>query len=197
MTRRWAAWLLSVPLAVVGAEVVHWLVYRIMYPDPVVRAGVLAASGHSYFQFAPVGGALLAALVVLGFVGRALASRVGGGRNLDARTLMVLSPLLFVFQECGETLATGHSPFAAVYAPTFLPGLLLQLPFALAAYGLARLLLGGADRLNLLVGRVALSAVPALLVPLRRPTVWAGVSVTWLFRGGVGTRGPPPAASRS
>jgi len=108
--------------------------------------------------------------------------------RIAARPLLALAPLLFALQECGEMLAAGHSPFTALDAPTFLPGLLLQLPFALAAYLLARMLLGGAERLR--SAAPALSAVPAvaalrLLVPAREQLLpdSARLCSSWSERG--------------
>ncbi len=47
-SRRVAAWLVSVPLMVVGSQVAHVLAYRLVYPNAHVRLSALLASGHTY-----------------------------------------------------------------------------------------------------------------------------------------------------
>jgi hypothetical protein len=66
----------------------------------------------------------------------------------------LLAPAAFVVQEHLETLLhTGAAPFGTVLQPTFLPGLLLQIPFALAGYAIARALVRLADGVRALIGR--------------------------------------------
>jgi hypothetical protein len=75
------------------------------------------------------------------------------------------------------SLHTGSFGWRALAAPTFVPGLLLQLPFALAAYVAARLLLRAARAVGRalarrpLVGRHRSFAPAAARVPcgLRTP----------------------------
>jgi hypothetical protein len=79
-----------------------------------------------------------------------------------------------VLQEVLElSLHTGQFGWRAALAPTFLPGLALQLPFALAAYLMARLLLRAAERIGV---AFAQPVVPAPLdgrhwLAARRPFV--------------------------
>ena len=79
--RRAAAWLLSVPLMVVGSEVAHVLAYRWVYPQAQVRLRALLATGHAYMLgpagfwpvlFGVVGGIELVAVswVLVGSVSR-------------------------------------------------------------------------------------------------------------------------------
>jgi hypothetical protein len=95
-----------------------------------------------------------------------------------------LPPLAFVFQEVLErSVHTGTLFWQAVEAPTFLPGLLLQLPFALAAYLVARLLLRVAER----AGRAFRAAPPRVaFTTLRRLEAAAPPAL----------RRPSPLASR-
>ena len=60
-----------------------------------------------------------------------------------------------------RSLHLGTFAWQTAFAPTFLPGLALQLPFALVAYVAARLLLRAAER----AGRAFAPARP----PVRRP----------------------------
>jgi hypothetical protein len=178
-------------LALTGTELAHWLVYRIVYPDPYERAQILAASGHGYFVYAPLAGALVGALVLSALAARAF------GRSSSAPTaqptaapLLLIAPLLFAIQECSEAVSVGHSPLSAVYTPTFLPGLLLQFPFAALAYASARLLARGADRLN-----VALRGCPPSTQRERRLALSGPRRVlpprTAGLRGDLRERGPP------
>ena len=82
----------------------------------------------------------------------------------------LLPPITFALQEHAERLLhSGHLPLAAALEPTFLIGLALQLPFALAALAIARLLLSLADRLGMALGRTR-----TLHSPLARQIVPAG-----------------------
>jgi hypothetical protein len=65
---------------------------------------------------------------------------------------------VFCLQEILElSLHSGTFGWRAVLAPTFLPGLALQLPFALAAYLVARILLRAATALGLALARPRLA----------------------------------------
>jgi hypothetical protein len=152
---------------------------------------VLALTGHGYLDRLPLalGVALSIALVAL-LVTVIDASRGRQARALPAWAFGVLAPVAFALQEIIElSLHTGTFAWHVVAAPTFLPGLALQLPFSLLAWLAARLLLRAASR----AGR-ALAAQPpagrlvALLTPapaaatLPRPRVLA-------YR--LAERGPP------
>ena len=79
-------------------------------------------------------------------------------RHVPAWAFALVPPVGFVLQELLElSLHTGTFGWQAVLAPTFLPGLLLQLPFALAAYVAARVLLRTAEH----VGRAFRPALAA------------------------------------
>jgi hypothetical protein len=97
---------------------------------------------------------------------------------------------MFVIQEVLElSLHTGGFNVHALLAPTFLPGLLLQLPLALVAYLAASFFLRGAERVGRALAQprtlpilVQLLIAPAS-APLHARAVVAGCS----------SRGPPPA----
>jgi hypothetical protein len=196
MNRRGAAWLLALALLAAGTECAHWLTYRLVYPDPYTRATVLAASGHGYLSNWPAAAALGGALVIV-----ALAARVFGrpGRAdspISLGSLLAIAPLSFALQESIETISAGHSPFLAVYAPTFLPGVLLAAPFGLAAALLARLLLRGADRLHTLYWRRRATRASSA-APRMRPGVAVASNAQLLLAGGLVVRGPPPLLRRA
>jgi aminoglycoside phosphotransferase len=70
-------------------------------------------------------------------------------RHAPAWAFGLVPPAGFALQELLElSLHTGTFGWRAILAPTFLPGLLLQLPFALAAYVAARLLLRAAEQIG-------------------------------------------------
>jgi len=164
--RRRLTWLVAVPAMLVGSQAAHGLAYRLAFPDAQLRLHVLALTGHGYLARLPValGVAGAAAGVGLGFAAwdAAHGRRV---RELSPLAFALLPPLAFTLQELLElSLHTGRFGWQAFAAPTFVPGLALQLPFALLAYVAARLLLRAAVRL----GR-ALAARPRnVVLPLVR-----------------------------
>jgi len=180
---------------VAGSEVAHVVAYRLVYPNPLERAAVLSSSGHGYFAYTP-----LALAIGLAMVGCAWFARASQARSTAASPIAVsawpfaaLPPATFALQEHLERLIhDGAFPFGAVLEPTFMIGLALQLPFALAVYIVARLLLRAADRVGVLF-RVA--ARPRLVGPARRvwpPETIALPRVAPLAAGSSG-RGPPTA----
>ena len=155
--RRGAAWLAAAPLMLGGSQLAHALAYRIAYPQAHVRVVEMLATGHSYFVRLPLvlaaaGACLLVSLVVTSFD----AARGLKARALPAWAFALLPPLAFALQEVLElSLHTGTFAWRAVLAPTFVPGLLLQLPVALLMYLVARLLLRAAERLGRALRRPA------------------------------------------
>jgi hypothetical protein len=203
MSRCVLAWFVSVPLVLAGVEGGHWLAYRLVYPSSSLRAQALAHSGHAYLSYAPLFFAVAGAVCLCAFGLRVFAR---GDRDsvvvqVPLLPFLLVAPLAFAFQECSESLLVGGWPFAAPLAPTFLPGLVFQAPFALLAFLVARWLLRAAERLRTFAaGGVAPSfpsapraALSMRLVQLRRLTALAG---------GHAERGPPrgfvpaPAACR-
>jgi hypothetical protein len=192
VVRRSLAWFVALPLMLAGSEVAHVLAYRWVYPSSPVRLHALLSSGHGYMDRLPVVLAIASAVALVSLLaGVADAARGRGLRPLPAWAFALLPLTTFVLQEILErSLHTGTFFWQAVESPTFVPGLVLQLPFAGAAYVAARLLLRTAER----VGRAlapaprpaARVAAPQLPVPLseflprRRPLG------CWLAK-----RGPP------
>jgi hypothetical protein len=189
--RRGLTWLVAVPLLLAGSQVAHALTYRIVYPGTSVRVHALVITGHGYLDRLPVAlaVALAVALVAL-FVAVLDASRGRESRALPAWAFAVLAPLAFALQEILElSLHTGTFAWHAVAAPTFLPGLALQLPFSLLAWLVARLLLRAAGRAGRALvarppvpGAIAFAASAPPRVTLARPRVLAS---------GLAKRGPP------
>jgi hypothetical protein len=191
--RRGLAWLVAVCLMLAGSQVAHVLAYVWVYPQAGVRLRVLLASGHSYMDLMPLVLAVAAAVMLISLLVSGVdAARGRSLRPVPAWAFGVLPLLGFALQEHLERwIATGAFPWHAAGAPTFLPGLLLQLPFGLCAYVVARLLLRTAERLgralvsrSVSLGRVRSSSVAAApeSAALPRPS---------LLSCGLAKRGPP------
>jgi hypothetical protein len=166
-----AAWLISLPLAVASWLGAHCFAYWLVSPGAEHQMGLHAEHGHAYLGYTPAivvwGFALLVAGLVL-CVGDGLHGRRPFQPPL--RLFALLPPAGFVAQEHLERLVgSGGIPHHLVTEPTFLVGLALQLPFALAALLLAYAM----SALGFGFGRAA-----AGVFALRRP-VYAGPS-TWL-----------------
>ncbi len=151
--RRGAAWLVTLPIALVGVEAGHALA-NAAFGAPA-EAGELFASGESGAGLVPVLAALALGLLLLG-----LGGRVAGSWWLPRRARSValpfacLPPVVFVLLELVEgTLHSGPLSWSWLYEPTFFAGLVLQLPFALAGYLLALGLLRLSDGIRSLVVR--------------------------------------------
>jgi hypothetical protein len=192
--RRGAAWLAAAPLMLGGSQLAHALAYRLAYPQAHVRVVHMLATGHSYFTQLPLalaaaGACLLVSLAVTTYD----AARGRTARALPAWAFALLPPLAFALQELLElSLHTGTFAWRVVLAPTFAPGLLLQLPVALLMYAVARLLLHAAERIGLALRRPApsLRIAPAFALAPVAPAV--RVRAGWQL-----ARAPPRAALAS
>jgi hypothetical protein len=193
VSRRRLVWLLIVPLAAFGSQLAHALAYRLVTPDEVERAHELAVTGHAYLAHAPAALAVCSVLVLLalGAELRQLArGRTQAIQRPSAVAFAALAPSIYVCQEHFERLFhDGTFPWDTAVQPAFVVGLLLQLPFAGAAYVLARVLLR------------AVRALGGLLIrrPRRRARAWAPRRPAIRFLRprlpalalGYGSRGPP------
>jgi hypothetical protein len=149
--RRRLAWLVALPAMLTGSQLAHALAYRLAYPEAHVRLLRMAATGHGYVAWLPLALGVAGSIAVVALVAAGLdAARGRPIRDVPAFAFALLPPLAFVLQEFLElSLHLGRPSWQFAAAPTFLPGLLLQLPFAVLAYVAARLLLRAAE----LVGR--------------------------------------------
>lgn len=144
------AWLIAVPLAVVGTLAGHAVGYRAALPDSHERAHALAASGHGYLEWAPLAVGLCVAIAGLAFLAAVLAAMrgrepAGGPRRLSL--VAALAPIAFVLQELIERIAhDGHVHWGLVASAPFLLGLATQVPFALLAAAIAFALTTAAER---------------------------------------------------
>ena len=195
--RRSLAWLVAVPLMLAGSEAAHALAYRFAYPDLHVRMHVLLVTGHGYLRWLPLVFGIAAAVVALSLAVAAVdAARGRAPRGLPAWAFALLPPLAFVVQEHVERLLhTGVFPWHEVATPTFLPGLALQLPFALLAYVVARLLLRTAERAGRAVARVAPPRPRLAAIVLAAPAAEPLLPRLAPISRGLAKRGPPLLAS--
>jgi hypothetical protein len=195
MTRRTAAWVISLPLAVTSWLGAHCLAYWLVSPGAEQHMGMHAEHGHAWLGYTPALAIWGLALVVAGLllcIGEGLRGHRPAGPPV--RFFALLPPLAFAVQEHVERLlGSGALPLDLVLEPTFLVGLALQLPFAVAALLLTRALYALGFGLGcVLAGRLALArplrqGPPALL---RRPESATLVSPSLLALGH-GQRAPP------
>ena len=194
--RRVSAWLLVVPLMLAGTEVAHALAYRLVYPQAEVRFRVLAATGHGYMSWAPVLVGVAGGLVVAGLISGILDTAHRRKPRPVPAWMFGLLPLAgYAIQEFVERwLAVGGLPWWMVEQPTFRIGLALQLPFALVAFLLARVLLRVVERVGL-----ALRAARPRLALIGGQRSWSLLAVSAVRASALATghaeRGPPPLLS--
>jgi hypothetical protein len=186
------AWLVVFALTVAGWISAHEVAYRLALPHPHAGGSDVAERGHAYLAF---GALVLALCFLIALVCTAgLVARPDGLRPPSRRLLLfvvLVPPLGFALQELAEgLLTTGALPYEAASEPTFLLGILLQLPFALAALTVARVLFAFARCLARSVGgagrprRVSLELSLPPVIDACRPRVPA-------LAFGYGERGPP------
>ena len=190
--RRALTWLVALPVLLAGSQAAHVVAYRWVYPEAHVRLQALVSTGHGYLSRLPLALGVAGAVATLSLLLSAVdAARGRAARSLPAWAFALLPPLAFALQEFLErSLHLGAFAWQTPFAPTFVPGLALQLPFALVAYVAARLLLRAAER----AGRALAPGRPRLR---RAPPVVAAPPVEALpVRGNalsclLAKRGPP------
>jgi hypothetical protein len=194
MPRRGHAWLLALPLVTVGSLLAHAVAYRIAAPQPDARASLLETTGHGYLSATPFLLGTCLAFLVAGLLAIVLRSWRGAATPPASWPLALLAPLGFAAQEHLERLvATGSFPSELAGQPTFLVGIALQLPFALAALLAAR----GLGRAAEAVGRAIATAAPTRhRLRASAPTAVATLPLPLrpALASGCSGRGPPPSA---
>ena len=177
MGRSHAAWLVGLPLLGAGWLSAHELAYDLLPAGGDEPEAAMAASRHGYLEHAPLVLAALLVLAVATVLGRALERR-RPGRALPA-WVFGLAPLAgFAVQEHLERILHGcDAPWATATEPVFLLGILLQVPFGLAAALVARTFHAAADTLAAAEPerRAPRSAQPLLAPPRAADLVPASV----------------------
>jgi hypothetical protein len=177
-------WLLVLPLMTAGCLGAHSVAYRLVEPEG-------AEAAHGYLALAPFALAVGLALGAAAAVRSAFTGRTQASGPLSVFAL--LPPLAFTLQEhLEEAFLAGALPLDTALEPAFLVGLVLQLPFALAALVVARALLRAADAVGGLICRRQAARLrpptvlrPAFVVDTPRPP-----ALSSLHAG----RAPPPPA---
>ncbi len=194
MRRGLIAWVSTLVLAVVGTQLAHALAYRLTTPDAHDRGQLLTATGHGYLTYAPLALALGFGVLVAVLLAEVRAAARRRGTQACAWRFAFVAPVVFAAQEHLERLAhDGAIPWSTALQGTFLAGLALQLPFALAAYLLARLLLSMARAL----GRRLIDRAPPRSAPVPEPAfprIQPRAPRVAALALGYGERGPPPFA---
>jgi hypothetical protein len=150
MRRFRLAWMLVVALTGVGWLTAHELAYRLAVPHPHSHAQAMQETGHSYLTgHGSLALALCASVAVFALAGLVVRSLRGAPETRASLGVFVMLPALgFVLQEHLERLfASGNVPADMLLEPAVLLGLVVQLPFALAALALASALLSAAETL--------------------------------------------------
>jgi hypothetical protein len=187
MRRRRLAWGLTLPLVAAGGFSAHVLAYTLVSSDH--HSG---SSAHAALMHWRVCVALCLALAVVGAVGYAV-DRVsgGGGGGAPLWAFALLPPAGFVIQEQVEHLLQhGGLSYTLALEPVFLLGLLLQVPFAAAAYLGARALVRVAVTLIRALGRGRARLAP--MPPRFRVTPEPARALANPVALGHGQRAPPP-----
>ena len=145
---RFRVWLMTMPLIVAGCELAHAFLGRVMLVDGGRDRELLEGGGFGS-SLLPLLLAVGAALVLVGFAMLATHRTLGEHRRI-ARWVFVALPIsVFALQEQFEYAVAHGRPSPAVFASgSFLVGIALQVPVAVVAYGLARLLFRVADLLG-------------------------------------------------
>lgn len=167
MNRSRVAWLLSLPLSAAGMVLAHELAWELGSHEHEAEAA------HGYLQYGAIFAALGAALVVVAATTQLVNGVTGAGvaRAPSARTFAVVPVVGFMLQEHLEHIVAARELELTFFLSTpFLLGLALQLPFMVAAFVVARLILGLVARAVRALG--TLDVLPGLtslrvLVPLR------------------------------
>lgn len=174
-----------------GSLAAHSLSYRLAEPDLHARALMLETTGHGYVGLAAfvIVCAVVAALGSLSI--SALARRpVPVGRLSGMLALLPVAG--YAVQEHVERVfGSGALPIDATLEPTFLIGIGLQLPFALAALWLTRALLTTANAIAAtrpVAARLVPQVTDSYPAPIARN---ADLARAALLAAGLRQRGPP------
>lgn len=144
MGRSNAAWFVSLPLSAIGLLLAHEFAWGFASHEHEARAS------HGYLQYAALFTVLaVAAALVAATVHLVRAVATGDVAKAPSARVFAAVPLTaFVLQEHAEHVLRARELEISHFASTpFVVGLLLQLPFALAALFVARLILGFVGRL--------------------------------------------------
>jgi hypothetical protein len=193
MRRIGIAWVLAASLAALGSLWAHELTYRLVAPSDSAYTSLLAQTGHGYLDHAPLLVGILLGAVALSLIRACFDGARGRSPARVPGWRFAALPLLgFALQEHLERLFhDGAFPVGAALEPTFALGLALQLPFALAALVVARVLLGAARELGRALATHAAAAPRPRPLRSAFPAPVADRPRVATAALGYGERGPP------
>lgn len=157
MKRSKVAWLLCLPLSAAGMLLAHEFAWGFASHEHAAEAG------HGYLQYGAVFAALGVATLIVAATAQLIRGVGGAGvAGAPSARVFALVPIVgFLLQEHLEHLVAARELELTFFVSTpFLLGLALQLPFALAALVVARIVLSLVARLARAVS--ALETLPAL-----------------------------------
>jgi hypothetical protein len=196
MRRTLLAWLLVLPLVALSTQLAHSLAYRLLESNALARAQHLEATGHSSIALVPLLSVIT--LVLVFAVGAAVMRDAGRGYSIGSIALWpfaVMPVAGYALQEVLERVGTGHGDLSAILAePTMVGGLALQLPFALAAYAIARFILRTAQHLVRLI--TAPPSAPSSSTPQAQPVSLVSRLVPLRNGGACAAERAPPVPLR-
>ena len=177
-------WLVMLPLVVAGTEGGASLVDRFA-PREYEGAELFASTNESHALLLPAAALGLAVLLcAVWSCTKAAPARM----RLPRWVFACLPPVVFAVQEHVEHLISHGVPWTLAADPTFVAGLCLQAPFALAAYLVARLLVVVAGAIARRRSVRPPVAAPPILCPAPAATPFPRLRIAGGRRL---TRGPP------
>ena len=191
------AWLLTAPLALVGSQIAHDAAYLGAEPDDDRRSHLLESTGHGYLAEVAKPTALIAVALCLAALALYYVLRAARRPARAARGGAVRRSCPWL-RSCSRSTSSassthGQLPLRALLEPPILLGLVLQLPFALLAYGVAWLLLRATEALVRALGGEWRDVSSARRRSPRAPLAVLLPRTRVRARGYTG-RGPPLAA---
>jgi hypothetical protein len=190
--RRLIVWTVVLPLTALGCLAAHAVAYRLAAQHAHERDNLLALTGHGYLGYVPLVLGVMAGvlLVALGLVVAATA-RGSSCPRMSPSSFFVLPLLGFVVQEHAERFVhDGALSQATMLEPVFLLGVVLQVPFALAAFLVARVVLAVAELVGKAFAEGSVSC-PPLPAPRQAPRAAADLARIPVLALGYPERGPP------
>jgi apolipoprotein N-acyltransferase len=177
-------WLVMLPLVVAGTEGGASLVDQFA-PREYEGAELFSRTNESHALLLPAAALGVAALLLAVWACTAAAP---ARMRLPRWVFACLPPLVFFVQEHVEHLISHGAPWTLAADPTFVAGLCLQLPFALAAYLVARLLVAAAAAIARRRTAAPPVAAPPVVCFAPAPAPFARLRLAGTRRL---TRGPP------
>jgi hypothetical protein len=190
--RRGVVWMVLLPLTAGGSLAAHALAYRLVAQHAHERENLLALTGHGYLGYAPLVLGVMGAVLLIA-LGTVVAQAASGSPHprLSALPFLMFPLLGFVVQEHAERFVhDGNLEAATMVEPTFLVGLALQVPFALAVFVIGRTLLVVAEAVGKAFG-LGRSPRPLLAALRRLSPAAADLARIPVLALGYPERGPP------